>query len=431
MAHTSRKNEASFPMPVWITDSKIDPSWVEEKVPHLTNVSDCTVKDISNDTRKGDIAKNGATLRLHISRENECDAPMVLVAKQIPPSGEAMSQRLGLAREAMFYNQLAPKIQLSSSNNEECIPKIYYSYGDMSNGSKFVLMEDLSDSFVDSGILFGPGNPNNWNRNLKSRIAAAYPVSVPTSFDVANRTFLAIANVHATFWKDPELLKEEYSWLRGSSWIKGKGKESWWASQSMIQNMWAKYNDEDGIGDGTERMEWDPLLRQIVSKAMKGISYEAHQRRLNTKSHYCLVHGDFWPGNIMISKDQCNAADNVGGRDLRLLDWEMVGIGSGPQDLGQYILSNMDPIERRGCGERLIRNYYEKLIQLGVKDLSWKDCWFEYKIGGLERWIWFLVYFCAQDGPVMAKWAQFFHNQIKEFVHDHGIRLSDVTQPRP
>ena len=108
-----------------------------------------------------------------------------------------------------------------------------------------------------------------------------------------------------------------------------------------------------------------------------------------------------------------------------------LGLGSGPQELGQYILSNMDPSERRECEEQLVRNYYENLIQSGVTNLSWEYCWSEYKIGGLERWLWFLVFFCAQDGPVMAKWTKYFHNQIKEFVHDHKIRPEDVTQPRP
>ncbi len=32
---------------------------------------------------------------------------------------------------------------------------------------------------------------------------------------------------------------------------------------------------------------------------------------------------------------------------VKLVDWEMAGIGSGAQDLGQYVISNMDPAERR------------------------------------------------------------------------------------
>jgi hypothetical protein len=90
----------------------------------------------------------------------------------------------------------------------------------------------------------------------------------------------------------------------------------------------------------------------------------------------------------------------------------------------------MDPCERRECEEKFTSNYYSKLVRLGVQNLSWEECWREYTIGGLERWLWFLVYFCAQSGP-MLKWAQFFHDQIKEFVHDHNIQPEDITQPRP
>jgi len=367
-------------MPVWITDSRIDPCWIKEKMPVFHHISECTVKDISNDTRKGDKIKNGATLLLYLTSQDDGNneqttSTTALVAKQVPPSGLALSCQLGLAREALFYNKLAPKIKVRSVSNNAvvsddnvnvsggkdepqikvscaspCIPKIYYSSGDMSDGSKIVIMEDLSGGFIDSGILFGPGNPNNWNRDLKSRIAEAYPASSsqspstvvavvpPTSFEVANQTFLAIAYVHAEFWRDTELLKEEYSWLRGSSWISGKDEKSWRVTQGMIQTMWAKYlddndnddddNDNDNDNDNDESIQWDPLVRKILEKAMKGISWESHLQRLNVNSHFCLVHGDFWPGNVMISKNNTNATsisedDGVG--DLRLLDWEMVG----------------------------------------------------------------------------------------------------------
>lgn len=444
-------------MPIWITDSAIDPIWIKQKVSHLHHISECLVKDISNGNRRGSKIKNGSTLLLKLVSQDDKNETTSFVAKQIPTDGLALSRRLGLAREAMFYNILAPKISISSSKNsnddtcsgknsdlhflcEPCIPKIYYSYGDMSKGSKFVIMEDLSEGFIDSGILFGPGNPNNWNRDLNGATVHAYQSNAPTSREVANQTFLAIARVHATFWRDEELLNEEYSWLRGSSWISGKDEASWWASQGLIQKIWQKYLKADSHSNGDIR--WDPIVWKIVNKAMKGISWESQRKRLNEGTHYCLVHGDFWPGNVMIAKDitptgiKPTAANKARGdnrvRNLRLLDWEMVGMGSGPQDLGQYIISNMDPAERRDCEERLVRNYYNELVvELGVPNLTWEDCWHEYKIGGLERWIWFLVYFCGQPGPTMTKWAQFFYKQIEAFIHDHKICPEDVTQPRP
>jgi len=327
--------ETSFAsMPVWIDDSHIDPAWIKEKLPDLQHVSKCAVIDISNDRRRGEKVREGTTLLLTLtSLMGEHGKSTTMVAKQVAPSGLQLSCKLGLAREAMFYNKLAPKVRVSSLD-ESCIPKIYYSHGDMSNGSKIVFMEDLSSCYIDSGILFGPGNPNNWSRDLESQIADAYHTvsSIPTSFEVANQTFLAIAKVHATFWRDNELLQEEYHWLRGSSWISGKGEDTWWASQKMLQSMWEKYLErEKKREDEVESIEWDPLLRDIVEKAMNGISWESHLKRLNVDSHFCLVHGDFWPGNVMIEKDETrttapSSTTSVRGvRDLRLLDWEMVG----------------------------------------------------------------------------------------------------------
>ena len=58
-----------------------------------------------------------------------------------------------------------------------------------------------------------------------------------------------------------------------------------------------------------------------------------------------FVNGDCWPRNVMLSPNA-----DIGQHQLRLLDWEMTGLGSGPQDLGQYVISNIDPTERYGCG---------------------------------------------------------------------------------
>jgi hypothetical protein len=105
-------------MPVWITDSQIDPSWIKEKMPNFQHVSECVVEDISNDTRKGSKIKDGATLLLKkFPPKGGNETMMTLVAKQVPPAGLALSCKLGLAREAIFYNTLAPKIRISSAKN--------------------------------------------------------------------------------------------------------------------------------------------------------------------------------------------------------------------------------------------------------------------------------------------------------------------------
>lgn len=428
---TDKNTTTQQHMPVWISDSEIDPAWICAKIPEFkaAGVRHCQVVDISNATRKGERPRDGATLLLTLTFEND-ENSKTLVVKQVPSSGLAMSKQLGLAREAFFYNDLAPQVKVGeasslSSSIAPCIPKIYYAYGNMEEGSKVVIMEYLSDDgYIDSGILFGPCNPNNWNRNLPEMIGMAYPspatTAPPTGFEVASETFLAIAEVHATFWKDNKLLEPRKSaYLRGGAWIQGEQEASWEGSQGMIQGIWERLKTNQQLDD---RIQWDPLVKKTVEKAMTGISWEAQKRRLNmTNSHWTLVHGDFWPGNVMISTTNT--------KDLRLLDWEMCGLGSGPQDLGQYVLSNMDPDERRACEDKLVHTYYDELIRMGLKDFTWEECWREYTIGGIERWLWFLVYFAGNDN--LLDWCQLFHNQVKEFMYDHNITSEDVIQPRP
>ena len=109
----------------------------------------------------------------------------------------------------------------------------------------------------------------------------------------------------------------------------------------------------------------------------------------------------------------------------------MVGLSSGPQDLGQYVISNMDPVDRRACEKELVRAYYDELLRNGVKDDAndlWDFCWKEYQIGGVERWLWFLVWFLGQEN---LQFSQFFHDQIAAFMHDHDLTAENLTQPRP
>lgn len=422
------KNNTNDPMPVWIDDTHLDVEWLTTHTTnHLPPCKSCTVEDISNATRLGATARDGATLRLTV--EFMDDSTTTLVVKQVPKNGRALSQQLGLAREALFYNELAAELNEPSANNDsqQLIPKVLYAYGDMSTGAKVVIMEDLSDVSVDSGAFFGPGNPNNWKRDLPAMMARAGPSS-PSAATVARVTFTSMAQVHATFWCREDLLNEDKysSWLRGHQWLLGNGKESWEASQNMVKYFWKTCLAREEK-TGKPSIEWDPLLRQAVEVAVEGISWEAQTERLNTKNRFTLVHGDFWPGNFMwmLPKDTTDGTKE----SIRALDWEMVGLGSGPQELGQYVLSNMDPAERRECERDLVQSYFDELQRCGVTNVDWDYCWSEYTLGGLERWMWFLVYFLGQDG--MLDWAQFFHNQMASFMHDHDITAADIIQPRP
>ena len=163
--------------------------------------------------------------------------------------------------------------------------------------------------------------------------------------------------------------------------------DSWEASQDMVRTFWKTHLAAEK--ESTEPIiHWDDTLRKAVEKAVASISWEAQLKRLNVDGHYTLVHGDFWPGNVLWMTKKRDA--------IKLLDWEMVGLGSGPQDLGQYVISNMDPVERKECERELIEAYHQELQNQSI-DVTFEHCWREYQVGGIERWLWFLVYFWEME----------------------------------
>jgi hypothetical protein len=110
-----------------------------------------------------------------------------------------------------------------------------------------------------------------------------------------------------------------------------------------------------------------------------------------------------------------------------LLDLEMVGVGSGPQELAQMLISHMEPALRAACELQLLRAYHTELLSRGVQQLSWEACLAEYRAGGAARWIWFLPVLAA---ACPAPMTQFWINQLQAFLEDHNITAETVGMPR-
>ena len=132
-----------------------------------------------------------------------------------------------------------------------------------------------------------------------------------------------------------------------------------------------------------------------------------------------------------------------------LVDWEMVGLGSGPQDCGQFLISHMEPAARRACEERLTRQYHHALeagrqaahdARRGRGDdggsgtagsplepYTWESCWSDYVSGGSERWVWLLAVLASSCPPPVT---QYFADQLASFLVDHGITPENIGMPR-
>ena len=151
-------------------------------------------------------------------------------------------------------------------------------------------------------------------------------------------------------------------------------------------------------------------------------AFKASQSERRRKRLFTLSHGDFHPANFIRRTGHDTSLYPV-----VLLDFEVIGVGSGPQDLSQYLISHMDPIERRKCERELVQTYYDELVRLGVNHVTFEWVWREFALGGSARWVWLLAVLSQMCPSEMVKyWAR----NLEEFLVDHGIDEASIEMPR-
>ena len=159
---------------------------------------------------------------------------MSLALKIAAPSQKGAM--MGLAREAFFYTELAPQLELAG------VPKCYHSVGDMLTGETTMLVENIADA-VPAGVFFGAGNPNNWA--IKDKLEDMCKGN-PSAEDITRQSFSLYAALHSTYWQSEELLSK--AWLRGADWYQAQGEASWIGAQKMASDGWAACSAQRDAG---------------------------------------------------------------------------------------------------------------------------------------------------------------------------------------
>lgn len=80
----------------------------------------------------------------------------------------------------------------------------------MSTGLKEILMEDLSETGIQSGLLFGPNAPINLGRRVNDIVEETFELhnsAIPSPEMVAMATVTELAKVHRKFWRNSTLVK--------------------------------------------------------------------------------------------------------------------------------------------------------------------------------------------------------------------------------
>jgi hypothetical protein len=193
----------------------------------------------------------------------------------------------------------------------------------MESGMKDILMQDLS-SAVQSGYFFGPFSPHNWDKDL-SALTRGWDVEAGlNAASVTSLAFAAAASTHAPMWNNHADL-DHLPWLKRVH----VDQSLWLESQQQAAAAWAAERSKP-----VSSIVWHPQLVACLEASLARAradagGWEAFQTEVKTRP-LTLVHGDFHPANMMVAREGAACR-------LFLLDWEVVGVGSGPQELGQYV----------------------------------------------------------------------------------------------
>ena len=96
---------------------------------------------------------------------------------------------------------------------------------------------------------------------------------------------------------------------------------------------------------------------------------------LDRPAPFAVTHGDYRLDNLMFSPDAANVA---------ALDWQTVSVGPPGRDLAYFVGTTFDAATRREYEGRLVGEYHERLVDLGVEDYPLEQCREDYRAGQLQ-----------------------------------------------
>jgi hypothetical protein len=266
-------------------------------------------------------------LSLGYSDDASESAPKGLILK-MPRPGKGH----GVEKEIEFYNTIGG--QMGDLPIIRCFDTAY----DANTRRYHLLLDDLTDTHF--------SHP---------------PTQLPPQKIYSELVVDALAHLHATWW-DHDLLGKRIGVMPVEALIKGDIEESdmTWAGRTLPAFF-------DYMGDRLSKSRREVYARVLSSLGSRLL------RRIRMGRGLTLVHGDPHIGNFLYPHHP--DTDTV-----RFLDWKSWCVNIGPDDLAHMMAVFWFPERRARMETELLKRYHHQLLECGVKDYSWQDCWEDYRL---------------------------------------------------
>jgi aminoglycoside phosphotransferase (APT) family kinase protein len=216
------------------------------------------------------------------------------------------------------------------------------------------------------------------------------------SVEEAKVVLTKLAEFHARFWESPAL--DEHDWLKPFNHnVEGKVRRFREAADSVIEHLGHRLPEE---------------FVHVIQLMMDRVDVV---RALMARHPRTLIHGDFHPNNLFWR----NGPD---GRDVVVLDWQVVSSGRPERDLMYFLSSSLLPEVRRAHQGDLIAFYVEQLARHGIEGHTLEACVRGYRLALLD-----LVYFAT----IVLNILDFTINEEAEMILDLILERwgGSVTDP--
>lgn len=305
---------------------EVDAEWLTEKL-HACGYTGEVIEVRSERVGSGQIGK---CMRFSLTYAGEHDGPDTLVGKF--PSDDPSSQATGIAlrnyvREVRFYQQLQQRLPIRT-------PRCYFA-DIVDEGPTFcLLMEDLAPAQQGDQLL-------------------------GCDADHAHAAVMQLVGLHAPGWNDKDLAALE--WL-GPKTPPAPGENP---TLMLYQAQLPGFLDRFGPRLATE----EAAIIEQVGSADTGPLF--HRGEAEPSS---LIHVDYRLDNLMFLPTEQ-------GIEVTVMDWQSITSGPPLNDVAYFLGAGMLPAHRREVEESIVRDYHRGLIDAGIADFSWEDCWLRYRQG--------------------------------------------------
>jgi hypothetical protein len=268
---------------------------------------------------------NVATFSVTYSDGAGPGAPRRLFLKITKPELHPEYRAAG-AHEVTFYRDIL------ATMHDLPVAACYYAEWDAAARRAVLLLDDLSQSHFQRPI----------------------PVAPPLL--QCERIVESLAHIHARWWRHPQLGSTIGAPLQAAE------------AEASIERLHAGFAPFlDYLGDALL-----PAQREAYERILASSFLPRRARRLQALERVTLIHGDAHTNNIMLP------TDTLHGRAI-LIDLHRWSIDVPAYDLAFLMALHWSAERRQAFEHGLVRRYHASLLQHGVADYTWEECWMDYR----------------------------------------------------